>query len=61
MGHEDYEIVPMEIEDGNFLKISCILPTDSKENLFEFLKKNVDLLAWKPKDMSGINPNIISH
>lgn len=44
-----------------FLKINSILSVEVKEKLFEFLKRNMDLFAWKLEDMTGINVDIIVH
>ena len=32
-----------------------------KEDLVQFLKKNIDVFAWSHEDMSGIDPSIITH
>lgn len=37
-----------------YMKISLKLLTMMRESLAKFLKKNVDLLAWKPEDMPCI-------
>lgn len=52
-----HEVVP--IGDKKVLKISSILPTNVKEDLFKFLMINGDHFSWKPNDMSDINSDII--
>ena len=32
-----------------------------KEDLVQFLKKNIDVFAWSHEDMPGIDPSIITH
>lgn len=62
MGHKDYEVIHVwTFEDDKFLRISSKLLIDAKKELVKFLKRNVDLFAWKPKDMPSISPNIIAH
>ena len=32
-----------------------------KEDLIQFLKKNIDVFAWSHEDMPGIDPSVITH
>ena len=32
-----------------------------KEDLVQFLKKNIDVFAWSHEDMPGIDPSVITH
>ena len=32
-----------------------------KEDLVQFLRKNIDVFAWSHEDMLGIEPNVITH
>ena len=32
-----------------------------KEDLVQFLRKNIDVFAWSHEDMPGIDPNVITH
>ena len=32
-----------------------------KEDLVQFLRKNIDMFAWSHEDMAGIDPNVITH
>lgn len=43
------------------VKIGSGLSTELREELVGFLSKNKDSFAWSAEDMSGIDPNIISH
>lgn len=59
---EDYEFVPVwRLDKEKFLKVSSILPKDTKKELGEFLKRNVDLFPWKLEDILGINLDIITY
>lgn len=52
---EDYEATQEGgLEKDRYMKISLKLLTMMRESLAKFLKKNVDLLAWKPEDMPCI-------
>ena len=33
----------------------------TKQDLVQFLKENIDVFAWNHEDMSGIDPNVITH
>lgn len=58
---KNYETITIgDLEEDKSLKISSKLSSEKKESLIEFLKKNGDLFAQKPKDMPGINADIIS-
>lgn len=45
----------------NSVKISSNLAYELRASFIEFLEDNVDFFAWKPKNMPGINHEIISH
>ena len=32
-----------------------------KKDLVRFLRENIDVFAWSHKDMSGIDPSVITH
>lgn len=57
---EDYETILVgEPGKDNSLQIISKLTHELRAALIEFLKANVDLFAWKPKSMSGIDVTII--
>ena len=33
----------------------------TKEDLVQFLRKNIDVCAWSHEDMPGIDPSVITH
>ena len=44
-----------------FFQIGAKLPPQEKEELVEFLKRNIDVFAWDACDALGINPAFICH
>lgn len=59
---KDYEIISVGWpKKDKSLKISSKLSTELKDSLIEFLKNNVNLLAWKPEHMLSTDHSIISH
>ncbi|XP_021827603.1 uncharacterized protein LOC110768210 [Prunus avium] len=44
-----------------FLQIGTKMTTVIREPLVKFLKANLDVFAWTHEDMTGINPEIITH
>lgn len=61
---EDGEIMSIELlpeRPGHSVRLGQQLPGEIQEALTGILRKNVDLFAWKPEDMKGINPKIAVH
>ena len=44
-----------------FFQVRAKLPPQEKEELVEFLKRNIDVFAWDACDALGINPDFICH
>nr|XP_023921462.1 uncharacterized protein LOC112032929 [Quercus suber] len=42
-------------------KVGIQLPPQEKQELVEFLKKNVDVFAWDAYETLGVNPDFIYH
>ena len=42
-----------------FFQIGAKLPPQEKEELVEFLKRNINVFAWDAYDASGIDPAFI--
>jgi len=42
-------------------KIGTSLAPSEEKDLIMLLKRNLDLFAWAPSDMSGIYPNVAYH
>ncbi|XP_072060307.1 uncharacterized protein [Arachis hypogaea] len=47
--------------EDKFTFVNRNLPQELKEPLVEMIKANVDLFAWTPADMPGIDPEVMSH
>ena len=44
-----------------FFQVGAQLPPQEKEELVEFLKRNIDVFAWDACDAPGIDPAFICH
>ena len=42
-------------------RVGVDLERKIKEDLVQFLKKNIDVFAWNHEDMLGIDPSVITH
>ena len=54
----------VELVDGEPVKMTKIgtnLATQMKEELVQFLKKNLDIFTWSHEDMPGIAVKVIQH
>ena len=58
---EDLEKVVTEGDSEKFFQIGAQLPPQEKEELVEFLKRNIDVFAWDACDAPGIDPAFICH
>ena len=59
--YEDLEKVIIGDDPERFFQVGSQLPSQEKEGLIGFLKKNVDVFAWDTYDAPGIDPNFICH
>ena len=48
-------------DPGKFFQIRAQLPLLEKEELIEFLRRNVDVFAWNTYEASGVDPSFICH
>ena len=48
-------------DSEKFFQIGAQLPPQEKEELVEFLKRNIDVFAWDTCDTLGIDPAFICH
>ena len=57
------ELEPVQLDDDpeHLAYIGSQLMEDLKGPLTQFLRQNKDVLAWKQKDMGGIDPIVITH
>ena len=51
----------IEEEPTKKTKLGMNLDPSTKEEIFKFLKKNIDIFTWCPEDMLGISRDIIQH
>ena len=59
---EALEDVPLDkINHKKFTGIGTSMKMKTKQDLVHFLKKSIDVFAWSHKDMSGIDPSVITH
>ena len=58
---EDLEKVVIGGDSEKFFRVVAQLPLQEKEELIEFLKRNIDIFAWDACDAPGIDPAFICH
>ena len=55
------ETVVVDDDPEKFFKIEAQLPPKEKEELIEFLRRNVDMFAWNAYEAPRVDPNFIYH
>ena len=58
---EDLKKVVIGDTPKKFFQVGVQLPLQEKEELVEFLKRNIDVFAWDACDAPGIDPAFICH
>ena len=58
---EDLEKVVVEDDPERFFQVGAQLPLLEKEQLAEFLRKNVNMFAWNACEAPKVDPNFICH
>ena len=58
---EDLEKVVIGDDPNKFFQVGTQMPLLEKEQLVEFLRKNVDVFAWDAYEAPGVDPNFIYH
>ena len=58
MPSEELESVQLDDQTEHLAYIGSKLTEDFKDVLIRFLKKNVEVFAWKQEDMGGIDPAV---
>ena len=58
---EDLEKIVVNDDPEKFFQVGSQLPPKEKEELVEFLKRNVDVFAWSAYESPGVNPSFICH
>ena len=58
---EDLEKVVVNDGPEKFFQVDSQLPLQEREELIEFLKKNVNVFAWSAYEALGVDPNFFCH
>ena len=58
---EDLETVVVGDDLKKLFQVGAQLPLQEKEELVEFLKRNVDVFAWSAYEAPGVDPSFICH
>ena len=58
---EDLEKVVVGDNSERFFQVGSQQPPQEREELIEFLRKNVDVFAWNAYEALGVDPNFICH
>ena len=58
---EDLIKVTIGDDPEKFFQIGFQLPQSEKEELVEFLKRNIDVIAWSAYEAPGVDPDFICH
>ena len=57
-------LADISLDESNLercIKVEVDLEGKIKEDLVQFLKKNIDVFAWSHEDIPGIDPSVITH
>ena len=58
---EDLEKVVVGDNLEKFFQVGSYLPPQEREEVIEFLGKNVDVFAWSAYEAPGVDPNFICY
>ena len=58
---EDLIKVIIGDDPEKFFQVGSQLPQLEKEELVEFLKRNIDVFAWSAYEAPGVDPDFICH
>ena len=58
---EDLETVVVGDDSEKFFQIRAQLPPQEKEELIEFLRRNIDVFAWNAYEAPGVDLSFICH
>ena len=58
---EDLDKVVIGDDPERFFQVGARLPLQEKEQLFELLRRNVDVFAWDAYEAPGLDPKFICH
>ena len=58
---EDLVKITIEDDPEKFFQVVSQLPHQEREELVEFLKRNIDVFAWNTYKAPGVDPDFICH
>ena len=58
---EQLEKVVIGNDEEKFFQIGVQLPPRERQELIDFLRKNIDVFAWSAYEAPGVDPNFICH
>jgi len=58
---EDLEEIVVGDDSEKFFQVRAQLPPQEKEELIEFLRRNIDVFAWNAYEAPGVDPDFICH
>ena len=58
---EDLKRFAVSDDSKKFFQVGAQLPPQEKEELVEFLKRNVDVFAWNAYEAPRVDPSFICH
>ena len=58
---ERLEEIVIDGDSEKFFQVGAQLPSQEKEDLLAFLRRNIDVFAWNAYEAPGVNPNFICH
>ena len=58
---EDLVKITIRDDPKNFFQVGSQLPQQEREELVEFLKRNIDVFAWNTYETPGVDPDFICH
>ena len=58
---EDLEKFVVSDDPEKFFQVGAQLPPQEKEELVEFLKRNIDVFAWNAYEAPGVDPSFVCH
>ena len=59
--HEETKEVQIGSQLSEITHIGTQMVADEEAEVVDILRRNIDLFAWKPSDMPGIDPSIMCH
>lgn len=58
---EEMEKIALQGSSERYLQIRSCLQEPLRTKLIDFLLSNIDVFAWTPSNMPGIDPEVITH